>query len=723
MCDRKCRCEKKCQDNPKSCCKCFITGSVPMNFNANKAAFQNPYVPVSAAEMLSVTAAIKADARYLALPSNPLPPPARQNTVFVSTVLQEPKKSEAKLFQPGGLCKRIAQTILYVNPTNESYQVLTDLSNFNIISFDKVAILPPMGSSNNTDSAQFLPGEAEALFASNPEVTTALAKRGLTPAALTDGTLILFFFDFDTTLVKDSKCCKDLIDVCDGNKRISVVTISKNLTGFSSVLVDVLAFLPGLTTLVNMTDKTIYKVVDEFVSTPPLPYLVPDTIVPVAHPNKLNELCITQPDGPSYTLVGNELSWDNWKMQLSWHPRTGVQFYNVKYTDNGVDRPILYKVSATESANYYTVQTPIPYASFNSYDSGAYPLLNRMTKLEKGLDVPYHATYVNIPFVDIDGSLQSDPSKTDQIAIFEEDNGIMYRTSGRFPLEPNEFKGSRDQRLAIRFQFAGVVYLWIYTYYFSADGKIEVDIRVCGRVLFENGHEENEWNSLVTKNILAANHSHYFNLRFDFDIDGCKNSVIETNQYPIENAIKTTCKHGKKKRKCNKDGNVCGQAVLFENTILETELTAMRDTNPRTNREWSVVNESVENRVGEHVGYAIRSSSNGSSLASDCAAVKTHFEFLKHDLFVTKYHDNEQFAGGDFPLMACKDVGLGQYVKDDEKVRNEDIVVWYNLFYGHHPSTEDYPFVPAKMFSVKLFPENFFELNPATLLETKLANC
>lgn len=701
-------------------CECYITGEVPMKFNATKSYFQNPFVPMSGQEILNVSAVIMSDSRFLALPPNPAPPPARQNTVFVSTVLQEPQKSDAKNFQPGDMCKRIAQTLIYVNPTNTTYQVLTDLANppnYNIISFEKVNILPPMGASANTDSAQFLPGEMEAMFASNPEIVKALAKRGLTTNALTDGTLVLFAYDFDTTLVMDSKCCSSLIDVCDSNKRISVVAISKVLTGFSQVITDVLAFLPGLTTLVNFTDKVIYKVVDEFVDSPPLPYLVPDSIVPVQHPNGLNPIMISQPGGPSYTLNGNELVWSNWKMQLSWHPRTGVQLYNIKYTDNGVDRTILYKMSITESANYYNVQTPIGYESFNSYDGGAYPLLNRMTKLEKGLDIPHYATYVNIPFVDINGQLVSNPAKQDQIAIFEEDDGIMYRTSGSFPFEQGEFKGSRDQRLCIRFQFVGVVYLWVYTYYFSADGKIELDVKVCGRVLLVNGHEANIWNSLITKNILAANHSHYFNVRLDFDLDGENNTVIETNQYPVND--------GKTRKHKNSDPrtpgqNLCGQAATFEHTHLKTELSAVRDQNPETNREWTIINENVTNRVGEHVGYTLRSTANSKSLANSDSAVKQRFGFLKHDLFVTKYHDNEQFAGGNFPLMACEDVGLGKYIKNDESVEDEDIVVWYNMFYSHHPSTEDYPFVPAKFFSLKLYPENFFELNPGLLLNTHI---
>jgi primary-amine oxidase len=87
---------------------------------------------------------------------------------------------------------------------------------------------------------------------------------------------------------------------------------------------------------------------------------------------------------------------------------------------------------------------------------------------------------------------------------------------------------------------------------------------------------------------------------------------------------------------------------------------------------------------------------------------------------VTKYRDHEQFAGGEFPIMACKDIGLATYGKNNESIEDEDIVVWYNMYYSHHPSTEDHPFVPAKFFSLKLYPENFFETNPGLLLNTKI---
>lgn len=499
-----------------------------------------------------------------------------------------------------------------------------------------------------------------------------------------------------------------------------MVGISKPMTGFSQIITDVLAFLPGLMTIVNFTDKVVFRVIDEYVATPALPYLVPDPIVPVQHPYGLNPLTISQPGGPSYVLNGNELEWSNWKMQLSWHPRVGVQLYNVKYTDNGVDRSVLYKMSVSESANYYNVQTPIGYDSFHSYDSGGYPILNRMTKLEKGLDIPHFATYVNIPIQDTNGQLVSDGLHEDQIAIFEEDDGIMYRTAGKFPFEAVEKNGSRDQRLCIRFQFVGVVYLWIYSYYFSADGKVELVIKVCGRVLTTNGHEADLWNTLVTKNLLAANHSHYFNVRLDFDLDGEHNTVVENNQYPVNDSGKSTC-HGKKNRDPRIPGqNACGQAAVFEHTHLKTELAAVRDQNPETNREWTVVNEAVTNRVGHPVGYALRSTANSKSLANNNSAVKNLYGYLKHDLFVTKYRDNEQFAGGEFPIMACEDIGLATYGKNNESIEDEDIVVWYNMYYSHHPSTEDHPFVPAKFFSLKLYPENFFEVNPGLLLNTKI---
>ena len=694
-------------DQSKKSCKkadCFITGEGIFDFTGTPGDFQNPFVPLSANEISAIATDIKAHSEF------------PENALFVSCTLQEPPKEYALSHIPGDPVKRIAQTLLYVNTTNKTYEVLTDLGSMQITRFKKIHVIPPMGVVNYAGDS--FPGNSlTVLLAQDPDVTKALAKRGLTPAAWFDGTISPFAWPFDSAMVqacKESGCCEQLVDPKDGDKRISYCGI--NMNGVDPIL-DSLALIDGLIILLDSTNLKVYKVIDLFVT--PLPTLVPDTIIPTQHPGTLNPICWSQPDGPSYTLDGNELTWSNWKMKISWHPRTGIQLYNVTFNDNDVDRSILYKMSVSESGNYYNVENPTSYSNFNSFDSALYPFMNRLTPLVKGLDVPSYATLHDVSLINTDGSPRVIPGA---YGIFEQVNELLYRGQDGpppFAPQPGPEYGAAKQQLVIRSTFAGIIYLWTYTWIFNLDGSIESDIQVSGRTLYTVAHESNPMAQLVTKNLLCGNHTHYFNYRFDFDIDGVNNTVVESNQYTLNNAKKNKNGH----KKCNSDGNICGQGVTVKETELKRELEAMRNLNVKTNRQWHVINPNSTNRLGHHHAYSLLPKSiNGSSLANDWSGVTFHNSFLKHHLHVTRYHDNEQFAAGEFPIMACEDVGLGKYVKDNEKIENKDIVVWYSMLYSHEPSSEDYPFVSTKTFGIKLVPDNFFETNPACTLSTRICD-
>ena len=513
---------------------------------------------------------------------------------------------------------------------------------------------------------------------------------------------------------KQSGCCEQLVNPCDGNKRISYCGI--NMKGVDPIL-DALALIDGLFLLLDSTDLTVYRVVDQFVA--PLPTLIPDTIIPTEHPGPINPVCWSQPAGPSYTLDGNELTWSNWKMKISWHPRTGIQLYDVTFKDNDVDRSILYKMSVSDSGNYYNIENPTCYSNFNSFDSALYPLMGNFIPLVKGLDVPDYATLGDVSLINLDGSPRPIPNA---YGIYEQVQDLLYRGHRGpppFAMQPGPDYGAAKQQLVIRCTFAGIVYLWTYSWIFNLDGSIEPNVQVSGRTLYTVAHESNPMAQLITKNLLCGNHTHYFNYRLDFDIDGVENTVMESNQYTLDDATK--CKDGHKK--CNPHGNICGQGVTVKERALKTELEGVRNLNSKTNRQWHVINPNSENRLGEHHAYSLLpTSAIGSSLATDWSGTTFHNSFLKHDLHVTRYHDNEQFAAGEFPIMACEDVGLGKYVQDNEKIENKDIVVWYSILYSHAPSTEDYPFVSTKTFGLKLIPDNFFETNPACTLSTQICN-
>lgn len=54
----------------------------------------------------------------------------------------------------------------------------------------------------------------------------------------------------------------------------------------------------------------------------------------------LKPINITQPEGPSFTLEGRVLSWQNWKFHVGFNYREGIVLSNVTFNDKGNVRPV-----------------------------------------------------------------------------------------------------------------------------------------------------------------------------------------------------------------------------------------------------------------------------------------------------------------------------------------------------------------------------------------------
>ena len=49
----------------------------------------------------------------------------------------------------------------------------------------------------------------------------------------------------------------------------------------------------------------------------------------------LKAISITQPDGPSFTVDGNLVEWQKWRMRLAFDPYEGLVLHQVSYDDDG----------------------------------------------------------------------------------------------------------------------------------------------------------------------------------------------------------------------------------------------------------------------------------------------------------------------------------------------------------------------------------------------------
>ena len=59
----------------------------------------------------------------------------------------------------------------------------------------------------------------------------------------------------------------------------------------------------------------------------------PDLVPGLVQRTDVKALEIIQPEGPSFTLDGNELRWQNWSMRLGFNHREGLVIHRVGYQD------------------------------------------------------------------------------------------------------------------------------------------------------------------------------------------------------------------------------------------------------------------------------------------------------------------------------------------------------------------------------------------------------
>jgi primary-amine oxidase len=96
-------------------------------------------------------------------------------------------------------------------------------------------------------------------------------------------------------------------------------------------------------------------------------------------------LQIIQPDGPSFVVTGDHISWQKWDLRVGWTTREGLVINTVTYTDGGEVRPVLYRASLAEMTVPYGDPSSTQ-ARKNAFDVGEYGLGMLANSLKLGCD-------------------------------------------------------------------------------------------------------------------------------------------------------------------------------------------------------------------------------------------------------------------------------------------------------------------------------------------------
>jgi primary-amine oxidase len=410
----------------------------------------------------------------------------------------------------------------------------------------------------------------------------------------------------------------------------------------------------------------------------------------------LKPIEITQPDGASYHVDGDQVTWEGWSFRLGFDAREGLILHQL-----AVDgRPVVYRASIAEMVVPYADPSPVRYWQ-NYFDAGEYLLGAQVNPLELGCDCLGEIRYFDVVLADGDGN----PRTVNQaICMHEEDAGILWKHTDLFT-ESREVR--RQRRLVISFWATVGNYDYGFYWYLYLDGTIELEAKATG-VVFTSSYVDTPWATQIAPGLGAPAHQHLFCARLDMTVDGVHNAVdeVDLRREPIGPA------------------NPHGNAFSRHTTRIERESDAARTADPAAGRVWQISSTERTNRLGQPTSYVLAPQGQPVLLADETSSIARRATFATRHLWVTQYEPSERFPAGDLVNQHPGHAGLPAYIQQDRPLNGQDLVLWATLGMTHFPRPEDWPVMPVDTASLALKPYGFFDRNPTVdVPPTTAAHC
>ena len=338
--------------------------------------------------------------------------------------------------------------------------------------------------------------------------------------------------------------------------------------------------IEGLITVIDLNRKEVVRIED--LGVVPVPSGAGNWgRADVSHPRTdLKPLQVTQADGPSFSVAGQEVRWQKWAFRVGFNPREGLVLHTVGYDG----RPVLYRGSIAEMIVPYGDPKESAYRK-NVFDLGEYGVGMLANSLALGCDCLGTIRYFDGHLADNQGRVVTIKNA---VCLHEEDSGMLWKHTD---WRSGQSEVRRSRRLAVSMIANVGNYDYGFYWYFYQDGSIQVEVKLTGIVNTQalKPGEAAKHGTEVAPRLNAPYHQHFFNARLDLDIDGEANTAQEVN-------VRSTPAGPE---------NPHGNAFHAEVTPLVKELAARRDTNPASARFWRVVNPSKKNELGGAVGYRL----------------------------------------------------------------------------------------------------------------------
>jgi len=406
----------------------------------------------------------------------------------------------------------------------------------------------------------------------------------------------------------------------------------------------------------------------------------------------LKPLDIVQPEGPSFTVEGWHVRWQNWTFRVGFTPREGLVLHRLGWDDGTGNRPILYRASVTEMVVPYADPSTNQYWK-SAFDAGEYGLGRLANTLELGCDCLGLIHYFDVPSLDDFGAPFV---MKNAICMHEEDYGTLWK---HYEIRTGVFAMRRSRRLVISFFATVGNYDYGFYWYLYQDGTIQLETKLTGIIQTSAimPGESYPWGGMVAEGLGGPTHQHFFNVRLHMMVDGEGNSVSESEFHP---------------RAIGPD-NPYGNVFDLRTRQLVNEGAAAREADGATGRYWKVFNPNTTNALGAHPGYKLVVNPSPLMLAQPDSFVRQRGGFATKHVWVTPFDPRERYASGDYPNQHAGGGGLPAYVQQNRPIDNTDLVLWHTFGHTHVCKPEDMPVMPVEYAGFILKPNNFFSGNPA----------
>ncbi|MDP2435044.1 MAG: tyramine oxidase [archaeon] len=424
---------------------------------------------------------------------------------------------------------------------------------------------------------------------------------------------------------------------------------------------------------------------------------------------------ITQPEGPAFTVgEGGFIEWQGWSFVAGWTQREGLVLHDVRMDG----RPVMWRASLSEMVVPYLCPR-WPHYRKNAFDLGDYGIGQLANSLRNGCDCLGEIRYLPADMSDGRGRNRR---LERAICIHEEDEGLLWRhTDWRLEHAGNPLAVQSARATVLIVSMLCVVGNYDYSVRFKLhqDGKLEPGVQATGLVntaavsLKEGRSEHGQY---LGDGLEAHHHQHAFSFRFDMNIDGPRNTALEIDTVPLPP---------------HPVSNPYGNAARVVATPLSSPSHACRDLKTSAGRFWAVSNPESRNRVDEPVAWALIPGPNAGTMLQSTSPVLRRAPFMKHQLFVTPFDEDQLYACGNYPnqsnperpLLPSNRLVGGDYAEEDRRsLLQTQIVVWHTVILHHVVCLEDYPIMPTVNLSFRWQPVGFFDFNPSLHVNKKRGN-